>query len=485
MSSAPQSSAEVVRAKNVAEEIPALMRLAAPIALTQAGLALMGVVDCAVVGRYSAAQLGAVGLGNCIFFGIAVAGLGLMMGFDPLIAQSIGAGNRSRARKLLFQAAWMALFATLVLALPIALAALLLRLPILGIDPDVAKMAEGFIWIRLPGLLPMLLYTGTRSYLESLGRVRALLVSTVLANLCNFGLDLLLVFGRGPIPPLGALGAGIATDCCATLQFLVLAWAANGRRVGFTESVSKKIDREELKLALQVGVPLGLQVGAEVGAFALAGIIAGHLGTLPLAAHQLALSLASFTFCFALGIGGAGSVRVGWAVGARDEKAMRRSGFVALGAGACVMSISAMCFLFFPAQVARLISDRPEVIAAAVPLLGVAALFQIADGIQAVGAGILRGAGDTRFPFYANVGSHYLVGLPIALVCGFVLHRGILGIWWGLSCGLFAIALSLALRFAAISRRAIAPLLTGGSGTSVQSGGASGIESAGNVQGSA
>ncbi len=476
MSSAPHSSAEVVRAKNVAEEIPALLRLAAPIALTQAGLALMGVIDVAVVGRYSAAQLGAIGLGNCIFFGIAVAAIGLMMGFDPLIAQAVGANDTSRARKLLFQAAWMALFATLALALPIALAALLLGLPALGIDPEVARVAEGFIWIRLPGLLPMLLYTGTRSYLESLGKVRALLVSTVLANLCNFALDLLLVFGHGPIPPLGALGAGIATDCCALLQFLVLAWAADPKRVGFTGSVSRGLDRAEMKLALRVGVPLGLQVGAEVGAFALAGIIAGHLGTLPLAAHQLALSLASFTFCFALGIGGAGSVRVGWAVGARDEKAMRRSGFVALGAGACVMAVSAITFLLFPEAVARLISDRPEVIAAAVPLLGVAALFQIADGVQAVGAGALRGAGDTRFPFYANVGSHYLIGLPIALVCGFALHRGILGIWWGLSCGLFSIALSLALRFAYVSRRSVAPL---------QSGGGSGIAESDRVQGSA
>jgi MATE family multidrug resistance protein len=208
-----------------------------------------------------------------------------------------------------------------------------------------------------------------------------------------------------------------------------------------------------LKSALRVGLPVGLQLGAETGIFALAGLLAGRLGAIELAAHQVALSLASFTFCFALGIGNAAAVRVGWSVGARDHRAVRRRGFCALGAGAALMSLSGLAFLLIPRQVASLLSNRPEVLTATVPLLAVAAFFQIADGIQAVGAGVLRGLGDTRFAFLANLVGHYAIGLPIALICGFLLERGVLGIWWGLSAGLFSVAAALLARFARIAGR--------------------------------
>ncbi len=368
-------SGEIAKAGTIWEEARALFKLAAPIAAAQAGMALMGLVDTAVVGRVGAGPLGAVGLGNGIFFGLGIVGLGLMMGFDPLVAQAVGANQLQRARMLLVQSGWMALFATALLAIPIALAPLLLE-P-LGIPREVARDARSFILWRLPGLLPMLLFTGARSYLQGLGRVRALVISTVLANVVNLGLDVLFVFGKGPIPPMGAAGAGIATSLCSTLQFAVLAWAARAAHVGYRgAAVSFRPHLAELRASLQLGLPIGLQLGAETGVFALAGLLAGHLGKVPLAAHQVALSLASFTFCFAVGVGGAGSVRVGWGIGARDQPAVRRSGFVALGAGAGIMSISALLFLFFPTEAARLLSDSPEVVAATAPLLAVAALFQ-------------------------------------------------------------------------------------------------------------
>jgi len=450
-------SGVIAKSETVAKEARALLKLAAPIAAAQAGMALMGLVDTAVVGRVGPGPLGAVGLGNAVFFGIGIVGLGLMMGFDPLVAQAVGARQLERARMLLVQSGWMALFATALLAIPIALAPLLLE-P-LGIPREVARDARSFILWRLPGLLPMLLFTGTRAYVQGLGRVRALVLSTVIANVANLGLDVLFVFGKGPIPAMGAAGAGVATSLCSLLQFAVLAWDTRACSVGYQGAAPGLApDFAELRAALRVGLPIGLQLGAETGIFALAGLLAGRVGAVELAAHQVALSIASFTFCFALGIGSAAAVRVGWAVGARDGQAVRRRGFVALGAGAATMSLSGLAFLLFPAAVARLLSDRPEVIAATVPLLAVAALFQIADGVQAVGAGVLRGLGDTRFAFLANLFGHYCVGLPIALYCGFLLERGVLGIWWGLSSGLFAVAALLLTRFARVSGRTFAPL---------------------------
>lgn len=154
----------------------------------------------------------------------------------------------------------------------------------------------------------------------------------------------------------------------------------------------------------------------------------------------------------------AGSVRVGWAVGARDTPAARRAGLTAFAAGAAVMSISALLFWLFPRPLARALSDQDEVISAAVPLLAVCAVFQLSDGIQGVGAGVLRGAGDTRFAFIANLVGHYLIGLPVAVVLGLRLGQGVIGLWWGLCAGLTAVAVALFARFLRLSAREIAPL---------------------------
>jgi MATE family multidrug resistance protein len=170
------------------------------------------------------------------------------------------------------------------------------------------------------------------------------------------------------------------------------------------------------------------------------------------------LTLASFTFTVAVGIGSAASVRVGVGVGSRNQRAARVAGMTAFLFGAGYMSLMAVAFALFPEKVATLLTNKPEVIAAAAPVLIVAAFFQISDGIQAVGAGVLRGAGDTRFAFAANVVGHWLVGMPIALWLGFGAGYGVIGLWWGLCAGLSAVALLLFLRFRRISSRAIRPL---------------------------
>ncbi|MGZ6125664.1 MAG: MATE family efflux transporter [Myxococcales bacterium] len=213
-----------------------------------------------------------------------------------------------------------------------------------------------------------------------------------------------------------------------------------------------------MKKALGVGIPVGLQMGAEVGVFALVGVLAGRLGALSLAAHQIAISLASFTFCAAVGVGMAGTVRVGWAIGARDTPAARRSGLTAFAGGAGIMAVAALCFWLAPGALARMLTDQPEVIAAAIPLLAVCAVFQLSEGVQGVGAGVLRGAGDTRFAFLANLLGHYAIGLPVAIVLGFKLGQGVIGLWWGLCAGLTAVAAGLLTRFLRLSSREIAPL---------------------------
>jgi MATE family, multidrug efflux pump len=430
-------------------ELRKLLRLAAPIAVTQAGYALMGVIDTAVVGRLGAAPLGAIGLANGLFFALAVVGLGVMLGLDPLFAQALGARDEARARELIWQGLWLSGLVTLALALPIA--ALPFVLEPSGIAPHLAHDARLFLWLRLPGLWPMLAFAALRSYLQAREQLRALIVSTVVANFANLALDVVLVFGKLGLPALGAPGSGLATSVCALLQFAIVVPAVRpgSRRPPCAADLWK---------ALAVGIPVGLQMGAEVGVFALVGLLAGRLGAQSLAAHQIALSLASFTFCAAVGFGMAGTVRVGWAIGARDTPAARRAGLTAFAGGAGIMSISAVCFWLAPGALARMLTDQPDVISSAVPLLIVCAVFQLSDGIQGVGAGVLRGAGDTRFTFVANLIGHYAVGLPVAIGLGLRLGQGVIGLWWGLCAGLTAVAVALLTRFLQLSSREIAPL---------------------------
>jgi MATE family multidrug resistance protein len=224
------------------------------------------------------------------------------------------------------------------------------------------------------------------------------------------------------------------------------------------DRAARRPDAGEIVHAARVGTPIGLHMAAEVGLFALVGLLAGRFGAEQLAAHQVALVLASFSFTAALGVGNAGSVRVGLAVGARHAEATRLAGLIAFASAALLMAGFALIYAVFPRRLGLLLTDHPAVLAAAIPLIGIAAVFQISDGVQAVGAGVLRGAGDTRFAFYANVAGHYAVGLPVATLLAFRFGFGLIGLWWGLCAGLTAVALALFVRFWRLSSRPIEPL---------------------------
>jgi MATE family multidrug resistance protein len=395
---------------------------------------------------------------------VSVLGIGTMMGLDPLVSQAFGAGDAPRARHFLWQGAWLALAIGVLLAVPLAFVPL--ALGPLGIEPTVAAQASGHLLARLPSLPALLFFFAARSYMQGANAPRAILLSAVLANLVNFALDLLLVFGGADlpawtgemrrIPPLGAVGSGMATAISTWLQAAFVAWAAG--RVEVNGPFIRRPLWAEMRLAARVGAPIGLHMGAEVGVFALVGLMAGRLGAVPMAAHQVAIALASFSFSAAVGIGNAGSVRVGWAIGSRDTPAARRAGLVAFGTGAAFMSAWGLAFLLFPGIFARLMSNDPAVVAVATPLLRVAGVFQISDGIQAVGAGVLRGAGDTRFTLFANLVGHWALGLPAALGLGLVLGWGITGLWWGLLIGLTAVAIALFFRFRRIASREMLPI---------------------------
>jgi MATE family multidrug resistance protein len=450
---------------SLSAELRQLGKLAGPLAIAQAGQSLMGLVDAAVVGRAGAAPLAGTALGSSIFFTLSILGLGLALGLDPLISQAIGAGQPVRARRLFWQGVWLALAGTVVILPPMALMPLLLR-PF-GISEELAQQTTSFLWWRMPSILPLLVFAAGRAYLQAVHRPQVLAWSTVAANVVNLGLDVLFVFGGESlpawtglrwVPAMSAAGAALASTLCTLFQMAIICVAV--RRAPLPERPADlwRPLRGDLMQATRIGVPVGLHLGAEVGVFALAGFLAGKLGTEEVAAHQVALMLCSLAFSVSVGFGNAGAVRVGVAVGARDTPRARLAGFAAFGCGLAVMSVSALVFVLFPEALAALMTDQVPVQRLVIPLLLVAAVFQLSDGIQGVGAGVLRGAGESRFTFVANMLGHYLIGLPLSLYLGLKLGLGVTGIWWGLCAGLTFVAVCLFGRFWRLSAREIVPV---------------------------
>lgn len=466
--------------KSRAQEFFELTKLALPIAIAQVGVSLMGFVDTLVVARAGTSSLAAVGLANGLFFFITSLGMGMMMGLDPLMSQAFGAHNRPRARALVWQGLWLALGAGAVLWGVLALVPDALE--IFGVAREEMPQVRDFVLWRAPGVPLVLAFFAQRTYLQATGNTRPLIVATVAANFLNFAADALFVFGGAKlldvagkelfalygaklpafldvlraVPELGVKGAALASTLCSALMNVILGLAING------VSVEGKLRREPVRAdilqAARVGLPIGLHMLAEVGVFALAGVLAAKLGPESIGAHQIALSYGSLSFTVAVGIGSAGSVRVGWAVGAHNTSQARRSGMLAFAAAVGFMSVSALVFAVFPLPLARLAGAQEDVVPLVVPLLIVSAFFQLSDGVQAVGAGVLRGAGETRFTFLANMVGHYAVGLPLALVLGFGMKLGVVGIWWGLCAGLTAVALALVWRFHRLSAGTLRPL---------------------------
>ena len=438
-------------------ELRHLLRLAGPLAAAQAGTQIMGLVDLAVVGRLGARELGAAGLGNAIFFTISILGMGLVFGIDPMISQAFGGGDGVRARHVMWQGIWLALGVTVLLTIALLFAPMLF--PLFGVAPSLETLAVQFLLVRTAGLAPLLLFLVVRAYLQAQHVTRPMVIAMLIGNVFNLVADLVLVFGLGPFPRMGVAGAALSTDLGAVLQLGIVVWTVKTIHLPPHDAgILHHPKWPEIRQAIRLGLPIGVQLAAEIGVFALVGLLAGHLGAIDLAAHQLVLAFASLTFTVAVGVASAGSVRVGLAVGARDQARTRTAGFAAIAGGICWMLVGASVFAFAPRAVARLLTNQETVIAAAVPILLVAAVFQLSDGLQAIGAGILRGAGDTVFPLASNLVGHWLIGLPIALYLGFHRNMGIVGLWWGLCVGLTVVAVLMLLRFNRLSKSAIVPI---------------------------
>ena len=424
-----------------------MARFATPLALAQIGTMLMGVVDTAVVSRYSAVHAAGTTLGNSLAMGLLVFGMGLAIALEPLMAQAHGAREAARAW------GWWrtGLRVSLVCALPLsALAIVLCALAThVGIDPEIRDRGLEYLVARTPGNLVFLLWMTARSFLQSHQLTRPLLIGAAVANLFNLAADIALVDG---IVEWGAAGAGVATSVSTVVLVLVLTRAVGTHR----PPSGSEVPRGDVRLLLRLGLPLGLQLAAEFIVFSTCGILATALGAAPGNAHQIALHCTTLSFMAAVGISGATSARVGEAVGMQRPDLMRlraRAGFILT---LVVMGVSALAFALVPEPIVALFSPREhEVRVLSVQLLGIAALFQLFDGTQVLVSGALRGAGDVRFPFIVTIIGYWGVGFPVAIVLCYPAGLGLHGLWYGLTAGLAAASIGLLVRYLAIERRGV------------------------------
>ena len=448
------------------QDLRALMRLSLPLVFVQLNYNLTGAVDAALAGRISALVLGATALGASLFTAASVLAMSCGFGCDPLMAQAVGSGRHADARRWLWQGTYAALLASLPLAA--GAWAFVSTLPAFGIEAGLVTGAQDYLLGRLPFLPAVAVVNVQRAYLQAYGRTRAVVLTSILMNLANIVLDVLLLFGDDALlavglpgmglPTLGVLGLGLASGIAAALQLVLLALTLRASR---TPGEARRPRRAEVQRVLSLGLPAGMQNFAEVGIFALVTVVMGGLGTAAIAAHQTALMLVSISFAACVGIGSATAVQVGRAIGAGDRARTRRSGVLGLGLGLLLMSASAVVMWFWPERLVALITRDPEVLASAPQLIRIAAFFQLADGAQAVAAGALRGAGATRWAFIANLVAHWGFGVPVALLLAFACGMGPAGLWWGLTTGLMGVALALTWRFWTLSGRPIAALERG------------------------
>lgn len=421
-------------------ELREMFGIAAPVVVVQVGLQLMGFIDTLMVGRVSADALGGVALGNFYFYNLAIVGMGTLMALDPVVSQAIGAGDDGAVTRGIQRGVVIALALSVLIGATFFASGFAFRL--LRQPDSVVPLAHDFVSISAYGLPPFFVFIVLRQSLQAMLHTRPMLWAMAVGNIVNVLVNWVLIFGKLGVQPMGVAGSAWSTVIARwamLASLLVAGWPY--LRTHLTTSWGKAMEWRPIWMTMRLGAPIGMQWFFEAGAFALATLMFGWLGTVPLAGHEVALSLASLTFMVPVGFSSAAAALVGQAVGRRDMPSARRYAVGAWVFGVGFMACSGLVMLAMPATIARWFTPDPAVIAAGATLISIAGVFQVFDGTQAVASGLARGTGDTTVPMLLHLFGFWAIGVPLSALLGFTLHWGGPGIWWGLTSGLIVAAL--------------------------------------------
>jgi len=439
-------------------ELTETLRLAVPIALTQLGQIAMMTTDLALIGRLGDAAVAAAALAGTVYWISFTVGMGLISAVAPLAAQAFGARNPRMIRRALRVGLWAALVISLpIMAFPLYGEQILLTL---GQVPSTARMAQRYLFGLAWGVAPALWYLAIRGFMGAVNRPEPGLWITLVAIPANAVLVYLLIHGGLGLPRLELFGAGLATTIVNFGMFLAALWFATSRRPFRKYHAMGRIWRIDWSLMRQlvvVGAPIALSFLMEYGLFASAALLMGLIGTTALAAHQIALQVTAILFMVPYGIGIAATVRVGHAVGRRDAASVKRAGLVATLLGVAFVSAMTLAVILTRFAIARFFfGGAKESTGAAIELtatlLMVGATFFVADGVQTIAAGALRGMNDTRVPLLFAVISYWGIGFTTAYALAFHAGLGAVGVWIGLAIGTAVYAVLLLLRFHRLAR---------------------------------
>ncbi|RYD27508.1 MAG: MATE family efflux transporter [Verrucomicrobiaceae bacterium] len=430
-------------------ECGATFRLAFPLVSGQLSQMLMGVVDTVMVGAIGIAALGASTFANTLLVVPLVLGIGVLSSVSVRVSQSYGADNPTGTANAIRHGTWLALGLGLLIVLIIT--AGLPLLPLLGQPPEVVERTPGFLLICAVSLIPALLTMTWKNHADALNRPWVPFWINLSAVGVNAGLNYLWIHGLAGFPAMGLNGAALATltaRLMAALAMLIWLRRSAALRPWTPRRWFVSCRLNEFRSLLRIGVPAGLQLLAEVVAFAVSALMIGTLGTIPLAAHQVAMTCASTAFMVPLGIAMATTVRVGEIVGARQTRRLRR--VIAAGwlFAVVFMGLSMGVFLLAGEKLAGLFVADPQVVRMVASLLVVAGFFQLVDGLQVVSAGALRGMNDVRIPAWIAFTSYLAIALPVGALLGLPRWAGYgaAGVWAGLATGLSVAAVLLGSR---------------------------------------
>jgi len=418
------------------DEAARLLRLAAPVVVAYLGTVAMGVVDAMMVGHLGAGALAAVALANTWNFGIVIVALGASRALDPLVAQAHGAGDRRTVG--LGLSLGLAMGALLAPPVMVLFAFAGPALSALGQPGELIGPASAYCRALIWGVPGLVGFAVCRQFMQALGRMRPGTIAVVLANFVNAGLNVVLIYGKLGFPALGALGSGYATAISQWFMLAAMLWLGRDSFRGHWLGWRERLPWRSLGSVLGMGLSLGFQMGLEVWAFHAAGLMIGWLGAASLAAHAIAMNLATLSFMVPAGLSAASTTRVGHLVGAGH--AWSRTARVAVLLGIGVMTVPAIAFVSVPRLLVGFYTGEAAVIALAASLLPLAGAFQLFDGVQVVAFGVLRGAGDVHVPSVANFVGYWILGLPVGWLLAFRLGLGARGIWIGLVVALAVIA---------------------------------------------
>lgn len=427
--------------------------LGAPVAAGQIGHVATGFADSAMIGQLGTTQLAAASFALAIFFIPFIFGLGLTMGITPLVGNAHGQNNLKRCRSLLRHGLVYTLATSVLLAVGIYI--LSYFLDHMGQEPEVAAMAAPFFRVLVVSMVPALLFTAVKGYMEGLGRTSPPMVISLAMNILNIVLNYLLIYGAFGFPKLGLMGAGYATLISRIGMFvLIMTYAMITPNFApyFKNLFRFRLDKEKLSEITKLGFPIGLQGLMEVGAFSGGAVMLGWISKHAISAHQIAIHYCAFTFLVASGIGTGATIVVSNLIGKNEFGRLRIAAHASFLLALVFMSITAVFFALFRHKLPVLFAHDPLVIEIAAALLLVGAIFQLSDGFQVVAISVLRGMEDVQIPTVITFIAYWVISLPAGYLFAFVLNLGPSGVWLGYLTGLTASSLLLLSRFNLLMR---------------------------------